>query len=62
MTLTAALLEKNAAELRAPENGAMTRLIRENAACRARYELVKGRKKLLSAEVDNAAFEYEYSR
>ena len=62
MTLTAALLEKNASELRAPENGAMTRLIRENAACRARYELVKGRKKLLSAEVDNAAFEYEYSR
>lgn len=62
LTLTAALLDKNASELRAPENGAMTRLIRENAACRARYELMKGRKKLLSAEVDNAAFEYEYSR
>ena len=62
MTLTAALFDKNASELRAPENGAMTRLIRENAACRARYELVKGSQKLLSAEVDNAAFEYEYSR
>ena len=62
MTLTAALLDKNAAELHAPENGAMTRLIRENAACRARYELMKGSQKLLSAEVDNAAFEYEYSR
>ena len=62
MTLTAALLEKNACELRAPENGAMTRLIRENAACRARYELVKGSQTLLSAEVGNAAFEYEYSR
>ena len=62
MTLTAALLEKNAAELCAPENGAMTRLIRENAACRARYELMKGSQKLLSTEVENAAFEYEYSR
>ena len=40
----------------------MTRLIRENAACLARYELTKGSRKLLSAEVDNAAFEYEYSR
>ena len=62
MTLTAALLDKNASELRAPENGAMTRLIRENAACRARYELTKGSRKLLSAEVKNASFEYEYSR
>ena len=62
MTLTAALLDKNARELRAPENGAMTRLIRENAACRACYELVKGSQKLLSTELDNAAFEYEYSR
>jgi len=40
----------------------MTRLIRENAACRARYELVKRSQTLLSTEVDNAAFEYEYSR
>lgn len=62
MTLTAALLEKTASLLRAPENGAMTRLIRENAACRARYEFVKGDQKLLSVEADNAAFEYEYDR
>ncbi len=61
-TLTAALLDTNAAPLRAPENGAMTRLIRENAACRARYELVKGGRRLLSVEADNAAFEYEYDR
>lgn len=62
MTLTAALMEKNASMLRAPEGGAMTRLIRENAACRARYELVKGNRRLLSLEADNAAFEYEYSQ
>lgn len=60
MTMTAALLEKRASELRAPENGAMTRLIRENAACRARYELVKGGRTLMSSEADNAAFEFEY--
>lgn len=62
MTLTAALLNMNACELRAPENGAMTRLIRESVACRARYELTKGSQTLLSTEADNAAFEYEYSR
>lgn len=62
MTLTAALLERTVSLLRAPENGAMTRLIRENAACRARYELVKGDQTLLAVESDNAAFEYEYDR
>lgn len=62
MTLTAALLDRNACELRAPKSGAMTRLIRENASCRARYELTKGGQKLLSVEAENAAFEYEYSR
>lgn len=62
MTLTAALLDKSGPALRAPDNGAMTRLIRENAACRARYELVKGGRKLLSEEAENAAFEYEYDR
>ena len=62
MTLTAALLEKNASALCAPDKGTMTRLIRENASCRVRYELIKGSQKLLSSEADNAAFEYEYRR
>ena len=60
MTLRAALLSKSACMLHAPENGSMTRLIRENAACRARYALTRGDRTLLSLEADNAAFEYEY--
>lgn len=40
--LTATLLDKSACVLRAPIDGAMTRLVRENVACRARYRFSKG--------------------
>ena len=59
-TLTAALLDKNACMLHAPESGAMTRLIRENVACSAHYTLTRGNQTLLSLIASNAAFEYEY--
>lgn len=58
-TLTAALLDKAARPLQAPVNGAMVRLVRENAACRARYLFTKGKETLLSLETANASFEYE---
>ena len=58
-TLTAALLDKTARPLQAPVNGAMVRLVRENAACRARYLFTKGKETLLSLETANASFEYE---
>lgn len=60
LTLSAALLDRDARLLRAPASGVMTRLIRENVACRARYRLSEGGRTLLSLESDRAAFEYEY--
>jgi hypothetical protein len=60
LTLTAVLLEKHAFPLSAPVNGAMTRLIRENTSCRARYQFRKGAQTLLSLDTTRAAFEYEY--
>lgn len=61
MILRAALLERGACRLRAPQNGVMSRLIRENAACRAHYELIRDGRTLLSLDADNAAFEDEYT-
>lgn len=60
LSLTAALLEKSAYSLKAPVSGAMTRSIRENAACRARYRFSIGEEPALSLETSEAAFEYEY--
>ena len=45
LTLTATLLEKTASPLRAPQNGAMTRMIRENVACHAWYQLSDNKKR-----------------
>lgn len=60
MVLTAALLEQSACRLQAPETGAMTRTIRENVSCRARYCLKKGGRTLLELDTPSASFEYEY--
>lgn len=54
------LLEKKAHPLHAPANGAMTRTIRESAACRAFYRFRKGGRTLFSFISDRASFEYEY--
>ena len=59
-TLIATLLEKTVSPLRAPQNGAMTRMIRENAACHAWYRLSDNRKTILEFETVAASFEYEY--
>lgn len=60
LTLTATLLEKTACPLQAPQNGAMTRTIRENAACHARYHLSEKGRTILEFETVMASFEYEY--
>lgn len=60
LTLKATLLDTSAYSLAAPVDGAMARLIRENAACHARYHLSRGGRTLLSAESFRASFEYEY--
>ncbi|MBQ8934943.1 MAG: hypothetical protein IJ049_00860, partial [Oscillospiraceae bacterium] len=60
LTLKATLLDDSAYSLAAPVDGAMTRLIRENAACHARYHLSRGGRTLLSVESFRASFEYEY--
>ena len=60
--MTACLMEPSARSLRAPRGGAMTRTIRESAACRAAYRFQRGGKTLLNFETDRASFEYEYGR
>ena len=58
--LTARLLESFAHPLRAPAAGAMTRTIRESAACHAAYRLQSDGQTLFAFESDTASFEYEY--
>lgn len=60
LMLTATLLEKSGHLLQAPAKGAMTRLIRENVACHARYQLHHRGHTVWSLETTKAAFEYEY--
>ena len=59
-TLEARLLDKTVIPLKAPDLGNMTRMIRENTSCKARYIFKKGSKALLDAESPNASFEFEY--
>lgn len=59
-TLTAALLDKNAHTLAAPDGGAMTRTIRENPACCASYCFRRNEQVLFSFTTEKASFEYEY--
>lgn len=58
--LTARLLEKHDAPLRAPAQGAMSRTVHESAACRALYRFEAGGEVLFSFESARASFEYEY--
>lgn len=60
LQLEAKLLEPPSCGLLAPEHGEMTRIIRENAACRARYRFYKDGKALLDFETGGASFEFEY--
>lgn len=54
-------LEKGAAQpLRAPENGDMTRIIYESAACRVRYMFRREREILIDFTGDQASFEAEW--
>lgn len=60
LELTARLICKREQVLKAPAGGAMTRSIRESAACRASYRFrVKGRT-VFDCVSERAAFEYEY--
>jgi len=60
LTMTAELLDHHACLLRAPANGSMTRTIRENVACRARYQFCRRNQVLLDFETSKASFEFEY--
>ncbi len=60
MELEAELLEGAGKALRAPTEGAMSRTIHENAACRAKYRFLQDGRTLLGFETDRASFEYEY--
>lgn len=60
--LRARLLEKKSHPLLAPRGGAMTRTIRESAACRAEFSFEKKGETLFSFVTENASFEYEYEK
>lgn len=45
--------------LNAPENGQMTRRVREDIACHAEYTLMHGNRVLLHTVTDSAAVEYD---
>jgi hypothetical protein len=60
LRLTAIRLEEKAHALRAPKQGQMSRLIRENVACPAYYRLTRGEEVLLELTAERAAFEFEY--
>lgn len=60
MLLSAELLEKQEQHLRAPIKGDMTRAIRENVVCRARYQFVKDGDTVFDFTSDEAGFEFEW--
>lgn len=57
--LRARLLERTKRPLFAPAGGAMTRIIHESPACRARYSFCVNGETLISFVSEQAAFEYE---
>lgn len=61
-TLSAKRLSGGGMALKAPVMGGMTRMIRENPACRARFHFTRGKEVLFDFETDRAGFEYEYDR
>ncbi len=60
MELTAELIEKSGHGLKAPKNGGMSRIIRENASCKARYLFKIKEKTVFETVTDRASFEYEF--
>ncbi len=59
-TLIAKLLKANKLPLKAPNNGKMSRTIKESAACTARYKFIANGKTLAEFTSNMASFEYEY--
>lgn len=60
LLLTAELLSDPGQPLRAPKQGKMSRTIRENLSCHARYRLYDGDRLLWAGESRQASFEYEF--
>lgn len=60
LLLTAELLSDQGLPLRAPQGGSMSRTIRENVSCHARYCLFRNGEVLWAGESRQASFEYEY--
>lgn len=60
LLLTAELLSDHGCPLCAPQGGDMSRTIRENVSCRARYRLYDSHHLLWAGESCQASFEYEY--
>lgn len=60
LLLTAELLSDHGRTLQAPQKGAMSRTIRENLSCHARYQLFNAGHLIWELESHRASFEYEY--
>ncbi len=60
LRLTAELLSIGGAALKAPAGGDMTRIIREQLRCRARYKFERDGKTIFCFTSDTASFESEY--
>lgn len=60
LLLMAELLSDPGRPLRAPQQGEMSRTIRENLSCHARYRLYDGDRLIWAGESHQASFEYEY--
>lgn len=58
--ITAKLIKKNAHALFAPNNGQMSRTIRESSACKAYYHFSYKGKVLCKFISERASFEFEY--
>lgn len=61
LTMTVTWPDRLSHPLQAPTDGAMTRTIRENVVCRARYQLRRKNHILFDFETSEASFEYEYN-
>jgi hypothetical protein len=59
-TFSAEFISGRDTHLRAPQQGEMTRLIRESLCCRVRYRFCRGEDVLLDFVSDRASFENEY--
>ncbi len=58
--ITAVLVQKNSYPLYAPDNGIMSRTIRESASCKAYYQFLYKDKILCEFSSNSASFEIEY--